>query len=56
MLAIQELICDKDCSRNGIFCRHLPEDTISHCSKNSAKNLHKILKYKCEVSILIYYS
>ena len=50
---VKEIITDKDSSGNSIFCRHIPEGTITYCSNHSAKNMHKglekIKKTKCEV-------
>ena len=56
-LVILELITDKDSSDNAIFCRHFPEGTLTYCSNQCTKTLHKsfenIKKNKCEVNICL---
>ena len=50
---LKEIVTDKDASMNGIYCRHFPEGTITHCSNYSTKTFHKDLQKvkqaKCEV-------
>ena len=41
---LKEIVTDKDASMNGIYCRHFPEGTITHCSNHSAKTFHKDLQ------------
>ena len=54
---VSEMVTDKDSSMNSIYCRHFPEGTITYCSKNNAKTLHKdlqrIKQNKCQVRILL---
>ena len=52
---LQEMIADKDSSMNAIFCRHFPDGTLTYCSNDCAKTMHKnletIKRNKCEVNI-----
>ena len=51
--SIAEVVTDKDSSMNAVYCRRLPEGTITYCSNHNAKTMHnnlqKIKALKCQV-------